>query len=113
MTDRTTLAAKWGLPDTAAPADIAAAELRQELLVRSFLSQHPAHETIAIMRQFAERELGLKPQEYDPEGVGGVHWPAIWAAIRDTDHRYCRLARTENGVGWIFPPATAPAGVAA
>jgi hypothetical protein len=95
------LRTKWGLPDSATPAEIAQAELRQEALVQSYLATGCG---VFILRVRAlGAELGVDP---DPEGIGGAHWPAVWAAIRDSDHPLCRLRRAADGVGWILPVVT-------
>jgi hypothetical protein len=98
------LRTKWGLPADATPRAIADAERRQEAIAKSYLSQSGSAKTIATMRALAA-EIGMQPAEYDPDNVGGASWPAIWAKLRDTDHRFIRIRRSPDGVGFIVPAA--------
>jgi hypothetical protein len=87
-------------PD-ATPREIANAQRERKGIVHSFFAQHNSARTIAAMRQFGE-ELGLRPEQYDPHGVGGVEFDAIWAAALKANHRYTRIARTPDG-GYTVP----------
>jgi hypothetical protein len=98
------LRTKWGLHAAAGPAEIAVAEKRQEALVQSYLASTGTADFIAKVRQLGVA-LGVDP---DPEGIGGAHWPTVWAAVRDQDHPLCRLSRAADGVHWIMPTVLVP-----
>ena len=95
------LRAEHGLPATATPRELTDAMLARKALVQSFIAQHPNVQTHAAMLKFAE-ELGMTPEQYDPHGIGGYEWDAIYAAALKANHRYTRVQRTPTG-GFILP----------
>jgi hypothetical protein len=96
--------ADYGLHPNASPAEITKAGHARSALVRGYIMQGGGSRAHADMRRFAE-EIGLTPQQYDPNGVGGYEWPVIWDAMQAQDHRYIRIRRSADGVGYQVPPA--------
>jgi hypothetical protein len=88
-----------GLLPGAELAEIARAQIARKELVKGYLCSAGSELGLKAMRDF---ELGVDP---DPGGHGadwdGIIWPAALAA----DHRYTRMTRRADGIGYVIPEA--------